>query len=44
VLYAYAQKYYGYPSSLGEFVSDCVILFFRERGIEVTLKLPEGGG
>jgi hypothetical protein len=44
ILYAYAQKYYGYPGSLEEFLSDCAILFFRERGIEVTLKLPEGGG
>jgi hypothetical protein len=44
ILYAYAQKYLGYPGSLGEFVSDCTILFFEERGIEVTLKLPEGGG
>jgi hypothetical protein len=41
ILYAYAQKYLGYPGSLGEFVSDCTILFFKERGIEVTLKLPE---
>jgi hypothetical protein len=37
ILYAYAQKYLGYPGSLGEFVSDCTILFFEERGIEVTL-------
>lgn|GEM_PF-957884 len=44
ILYAYAQKYLGYPGSLGEFVSDCTILFFKERGVEVTLKLPEGGG
>jgi hypothetical protein len=43
ILYAYAQKYLGYPGSLGEFVSDCTILFFKERGIEVILKLPEGG-
>jgi len=43
ILYAYAQKYLGYPGSLGEFVSDCTILFFKERGIEVTLKLPEAG-
>jgi len=42
ILYAYAQKYLGYPGSLGEFVSDCTILFFKERGIEVMLKLPEG--
>jgi hypothetical protein len=41
ILYAYAQKYLGYPGSLGEFLSDCTILFFKERGIEVTLKLPE---
>jgi hypothetical protein len=41
ILYAYAQKYLGYPGSLGEFVSDCTILFFKERGVEVTLKLPE---
>jgi hypothetical protein len=41
ILYAYAQKYLGYPGNLGEFVSDCTILFFKERGIEVTLKLPE---
>jgi hypothetical protein len=41
ILYAYAQKYLGYPGSLGEFVSDCTILFFKERGIEVMLKLPE---
>jgi hypothetical protein len=41
ILYAYAQKYLGYNGSLGEFVSDCTILFFKERGIEVTLKLPE---
>jgi hypothetical protein len=40
-LYAYAQKYLRYPGSLGEFVSDCTILFFKERGIEVTLRLPE---
>ncbi len=32
ILYAYAQKYLGYPGSLGEFVSDCTILFFKERG------------
>lgn len=41
ILYAYAQKYLGYNGSLGEFLSDCTILFFKERGIEVTLKLPE---
>jgi hypothetical protein len=41
ILYAYAQKYLGYPGSLGEFVSDCTVLFFKEKGIEVTLKLPE---
>jgi hypothetical protein len=41
ILYAYAQKYLGYPGSLGEFVSDCTILFFKERGVEVALKLPE---
>jgi hypothetical protein len=41
ILYAYAQKYLGYTGSLGEFVSDCTILFFKERGIEVMLKLPE---
>jgi hypothetical protein len=41
ILYAYAQKYLGYQGSLGEFVSDCTILFFKERGIEVALKLPE---
>jgi hypothetical protein len=41
ILYAYAQKYLGYPGSLGEFVSDCVVLFFKERGVEVALKLPE---
>ena len=41
ILYAYAQKYLGYPGSLGEFVSDCTILFFKERGVEVMLKLPE---
>jgi hypothetical protein len=40
ILYAYAQKYLGYNGSLGEFVSDCTILFFKERGIEVTLKTP----
>ena len=40
ILYAYAQKYLGYPGSLGEFVSDCTILFFKERGIEVTLRAP----
>jgi hypothetical protein len=44
ILYAYAQKYLGYPGSLGEFLSDCAILFFKERGVEVMLKLPEGGG
>jgi hypothetical protein len=44
ILYAYARKILGYPGSLGEFLSDCAILFFKERGIEVTLKLPEGGG
>jgi hypothetical protein len=43
ILYAYAQKHLGYNSSLGEFLSDCTILFFKERGIEVTLKLPEAG-
>jgi hypothetical protein len=43
ILYAYAQKYLGYSGSLGEFVSDCTILFFKERGIEVVLKLPEAG-
>jgi len=32
ILYAYAQKYLGYPGSLGEFVSDCMILLFKERG------------
>jgi len=32
ILYAYAQKYLGYPGSLGEFVSDCTILLFKERG------------
>jgi hypothetical protein len=41
ILYAYAQKYLGYTGSLGEFISDCAILFFKERGVEVTLKLPE---
>jgi hypothetical protein len=41
ILYAYAQKYLGYPGSLGEFVSDCTILFFKERGVEVALRLPE---
>jgi hypothetical protein len=41
ILYAYAQKYLRYPGSLGEFVSDCTVLLFQERGIEVTLKLPE---
>jgi hypothetical protein len=40
ILYAYAQKYLGYPGSLGEFVSDCTVLFFKERGIEVTLRAP----
>jgi len=40
ILYAYAQKYLGYPGSLGEFVSDCAVLFFKERGIEVTLRTP----
>jgi hypothetical protein len=44
ILYAYAQKILGYPGSLGEFLSDCAILFFKERGIEVVLKLPESGG
>ncbi len=43
ILYAYAQKYLGYQGSLGEFLSDCAILFFKERGVEVILKLPEGG-
>jgi hypothetical protein len=43
ILYAYAQKYLGYTGSLGEFLSDCAILFFKERGVEVMLKLPEGG-
>jgi hypothetical protein len=43
ILYAYAQKYLGYPGSLGEFVSDCTVLFFKERGIEVVLNLPEAG-
>jgi hypothetical protein len=38
ILYAYAQKYLGYPGSLGEFLSDCVILWFKERGIEVALR------
>jgi hypothetical protein len=32
ILYAYAQKYLGYNGSLGEFVSDCIRLFFKERG------------
>jgi hypothetical protein len=41
ILYAYAQKYLGYNGSLGEFVSDCTILFFKEKGVEVALKLPE---
>jgi hypothetical protein len=40
ILYAYAQKYLGYPGSLGEFVSDCTIPFFKERGVEVTLRTP----
>jgi hypothetical protein len=40
ILYAYAQKYLGYPGSLGEFLSDCVILWFKERGIEVALRMP----
>jgi hypothetical protein len=40
ILYAYAQKYLGYPGSLGEFLSDCTILFFKERGVEVTLRTP----
>jgi hypothetical protein len=40
ILYAYAQKYLGYPGSLGEFVSDCTILFFKERGVEVALRTP----
>jgi hypothetical protein len=40
ILYAYAQRYLGYTGSLGEFLSDCTILFFRERGIEVTLRTP----
>ena len=40
ILYAYAQKYLEYPGSLGEFVSDCTILFFKERGVEVTLRTP----
>jgi hypothetical protein len=35
ILYAYAQKYLGYPGSLGEFVSDCTILFFKERGLRL---------
>jgi hypothetical protein len=38
ILYAYAQKYLGYNGSLGEFLSDCVILWFKERGIEVALR------
>lgn len=38
ILYAYAQKYLGYTGSLGEFLSDCVILWFKERGIEVALR------
>jgi hypothetical protein len=41
ILYAYVQKYLGHPGSLGEFVSDCVVLFFKERGVEVMSKLPE---
>jgi hypothetical protein len=40
ILYAYAQKYLGYPGSLGEFVSDYTILFFKERKVKVALKLP----
>jgi hypothetical protein len=40
ILHAYAQKYLEYPGSLGEFVSDCAILFFKERGVEVTLRTP----
>ena len=40
ILYVYAQKYLEYPGSLGEFVSDCTILFFKERGVEVTLRTP----
>jgi hypothetical protein len=40
ILYAYAQKHLGYPGSLGEFISDCTILFFKERGIEVTARTP----
>jgi hypothetical protein len=40
ILYAYAQEYLEYPGSLGEFVSDCAILFFKERGVEVTLRTP----
>jgi hypothetical protein len=37
------QKYLGYPGSLGELVSDCTILFFKERGIEVMLRTQEAG-
>ncbi len=43
ILYAYAQKYLKYPGNLGEFVSDCTILFFKERGIEVMLRTQEAG-
>jgi len=38
ILYAYAQKYLGYPGSLGEFVSDCTILFFNVTSIPLSLK------
>jgi hypothetical protein len=41
ILYAYAQKYLKYPGNLGEFVSDCTILFFKERGIEVMLRTQD---
>jgi hypothetical protein len=43
ILYAYAQKYLKYPGNLREFVSDCTILFFKERGIEVMLRTQEAG-
>ena len=41
ILYAYAQKYLGYPGSLGEFLQTAPFYSSRRGGVEVALKLPE---
>jgi len=37
----YAQRYLGYPGSLGEFTWDCTITVLQGEGVEVALKLLE---